>query len=373
LITLLLLLACNDPKVEDSAVVYTGPTLAHAPPASVFEGATLTFDVTASDPEGVGTVSLYHRRAGDTSWTLEPMAHGEGDAYSATLSGDDVAAPGLEYYVKAVDAGEVSANSYLPEESTAAPFSVGVSVVGQPLPFVEDFELEASQASLQAIGWANASERFRGAGWDLTTQQVHGGASSVLHGPGGQSEVEMVDWLISPALDFSAVTDAQVTWWERGSNAARGDHALYVSTGSRDPAGGDWVPVNEDLPDAPEGMWGRSAVIDLSAWAGQPTVYLAWKYTGLSADSWWIDDVRVEALQPDVTARVSVTPDPLEPGSTGLFVVDLFNTGAVPATDVPVSVVFPEGGASVGEESVPVTIDAGGGTTVPAGSATWTS
>ena len=365
MITLLVLLACNDPKVEDSAVVYTGPVLVHTPPASVGEGASLTIDVTATDPDGVGTVSLYHRRAGDTGWTLEPMVHGEGDLFSVTLSGDDVEAPALEYYVKAVDAGEVAANSYLPEESTAAPFSVPVTVQGQALPFVEDFELEASQASLPAIGWANASGGFRGAGWDLTAQQVHGGTGSVLHGPGGQAEVEMEDWLISPALDFSGVTDAQVTWWERGSNTARADHALYVSTGSRDPDGGDWVTVGEALPAPAEAAWGRSAVVDLSAWAGQPTVYLAWKYTGVSADSWWIDDVRVEALQPDVTPTVTVTPTPLDPGATGLFTVDLVNTGAVAATDVAVSVVFPDGGASTDEESVPVTIDAGGTLSVP--------
>jgi len=167
--------------------------------------------------------------------------------------------------------------------------------------------------------------------------------------------------LVSPALDFSAAPSAQVTWQEYGRQTATADHALFVSVGSRDPSDGEYVAVAEALPAPSEGAWGRSAVYDLSAYAGAPTVYLAWRFVGESADDWYIDDVRVEELQPDLVLDTAAAAAPLDPGASTTLTVSVANLGLVEATDLTVTVTFPEGGASVAEESVAIASVAAGG------------
>jgi hypothetical protein len=361
--TLLLLIACGgkDDEVVDTGPVLAGPELAHTPPADVAEGAPLELVVTAADTDGLATVSLYHRAADGAPWELTPMSPSAEGTYSATLEGADVAAPSVQYYFKAVDAGETPASSYLPEDSTSAPFTVGVRVQGVPAPFIEDFELDEGQVAITDLGWANASEGFRGYGWDISSRTANGGATSAYHSLGYSGTGDMDDWLISPAIDLSALADAQVTWWEYVTNPDTATHGLYVSTGSRDPADGDWAPVAELLPSASSDGFGRSAVYDLSAWAGQPAVYLAWRYQGESADEWFIDDVRVEALSAILEPTVAVSPAPIGPGESGTLTVSLSNVGQVASGDVTVTVSFPEGGASVVESSAVIApVDASG-------------
>lgn len=361
LLPLAVVVACDGGKEPiDSGVEFEGPVLAHTPPDAVVEGTALSLVVTATDADDVASVTLYHRISGDTSWVQAPMVPGEGDSWTAELEASDIDDPGIEYYFKAVDGGDTPASSYLPLESTADPFVVAVAVVGRPLPFLESFE-HADDEELTTLGWANASLAFRGYGWETTTAQSTDGTRSVFHSRGHTDASEMEDWLITPALDLSAVATAQVSWQERGANVSVADHGLYVSTGSRDPADGDYVAVAEALPAPTEGAWGRSAIYDLSAYAGSPTVYLAWRFVGDAADDWYIDDVRVTELAPDLTLTAEVEPSPIDPGGTGTFRVHVDNAAIVDAAGLTVSVAFPDGGASVAEASVPVdTVPAGG-------------
>ncbi|MFN7146303.1 MAG: choice-of-anchor J domain-containing protein, partial [Myxococcota bacterium] len=353
--------ACNGDKPEDSGIALAGPTLDHTPPAGVLEGTPLTVTVTATDADDVAAVTLFHRVSGETTWVQAPMVRGDDDVWSTELEATDIDDPALEYYFKAEDAGDTPATSYLPAESTASPFELSVSVIGTALPFVEGFE-HAEGEQLSTLGWGNASLGFRGYSWETTTAQAHAGSRSVFHSRGHTDASAMEDWLITPALDFSAASTAQVTWREYGVNVDEADHGLYVSTGSRDPSAGDYVAVVEALPAPSEGAWGRSAVYDLSAYAGEPTVYLAWRFVGQAADDWHIDDVRVEELQPDLVIGTTVSPSPIDPGGTGTFTVEVENLGSVDTSDLSVVVTFPEGGASVAEASVPIDPIATGGT-----------
>lgn len=331
-----------------------GPELVHTAPSTAAEGVALDLTVTATDDDGVASVSLRHRVTGQTEWVLEPMEPGDDDLWTATLEADSVAAPGLEYYFEAIDANESPARTYLPAESTSAPYELAISVDGNALPFVEDFELDEGQTAMGDLGWQNASEGFLGYGWALSDVRAHGGSRSVYHSRGYTGTPAMADWLISPPLDFSAVTDAQVSWHEYGVSAERGTHALYISTGSFRPDGLDYELVAETLPTAPEAEWGRSPVVDLSAWAGSPVVYLAWVYAGVDQDDWSIDDVRVEPLQAELGTGFEVTPAPIAPDEDGALTVTVSNTSSVDAADVTVSVAFPSGGASVAEASVDI-------------------
>ena len=291
MVLLLAFQACE--PVEDSAVdtVYAGPELEHTPPASPTEGSDVELSVAASDDEGVASVRVYYRTEGNAAFTPVAMAEADG-AWSATVDGGAVRSPALEYYFEAADLGAPSALSRLPEEGERDPFSLAVSVVGRAFPFVEDFEPgDGESARLSSLGWANASDGFNGYGWEVSTAQAHGGTYSVAHPRGIDGIDELDDWLISPAIDLGTAQSAQLTWQEYGASGSKGSHSLFVSTGSRDPDDGDYTAVANPLPNPGDGAWARSAVYDLSAYAGQ-TIYLAWHYVGQSADDWYIDDVR---------------------------------------------------------------------------------
>jgi hypothetical protein len=342
-VTLLaLLLACAEPDAPstDTRPTLEGPALVHVAPAAARAGEPLSLDVEVSDPDGVATVALYHRRGGESQWNLLPMTPADGGHYAATVDGADVMAPSLEYYVRAEDAGAVPARAYLPEDSVDAPFVVPVTVQGVALPFVEDFERPNGEVALREIGWASAALGFRGNGWVLDSE-AHAGDGSVAHPRVTTAAGAVEDWLIGPVLDLSAVADAQVTWWERIRNGADADHALWASTDSRDPERGTWVPVAEQLPSPADGAWTPSPVVDLSAFVGATNVALAWVVRGSATEDWWLDDVRVETRQPVLAAEVREVPDGVMPGGTGTLRVSVSNESDLDAEGVTVALAFP--------------------------------
>lgn len=343
---MLYLLAC-EPAEDSVEATVTGPTLEHSPPASAVDGVDLALTVEASDPDGVSGVSLYYRTQNGRSYDDVALENVEGETWSVTLPGVEIETPALEYYFRAVDLGAVAGSSFLPDAYSTDPFLVPVEVTGLDFPFTEDFE----QGDLDATGWANASVGFSGYGWTDSTATAHGGSTSAYHTRGIDDIDALDDYLISPPIDLSGVSEAQAVWYEYGSSADEGTHGLYISVGSRDPADGEYVEV-ATLPNPPEGEWGRSAIYDLSAWCGNSTVYVAWRYQGQNADDWYIDDVRVEAPTADLSASWVVSPSPIHPGESGTLSVTVSNGTDVAAEDVVVSLSFPEGGASVTESSV---------------------
>ena len=69
-------------------------------------------------------------------------------------------------------------------------------------------------------------------------------------------------------------------------------------------------------------------------------MYLGWKWTGTLADEWYIDDIEVRALGPDI--EVSITPqvDPLLVGAPVPAIVEIINHTNAPATNVALDFVF---------------------------------
>jgi hypothetical protein len=349
---LILLVACSGKSADTGGGGFNpGPTVAHSPgEGALTEGEPLALSASAEDPDGVADVVVYHRTTGSTYWELTALTQGEGTDWSGEIP---VYSPGIEYYFRARDG--FGAEAFLPEDQASAPFAREVRPATRALPFVEDFEVEAGQTSLSGMGWRVASEGFDFYAWTLSPARASSGANAAFHARGASSSPEMIDWLVSPPLDLRGLDQIQLTWQEVGAATANaGTHGLYISTSSPDPLGGGFEPVVAELPLPGEGAFGRSAVVDLSAWSGAETAWLAWRYQGTYADDWTIDDVRVEALAPDLSATLSVSPSPVHPGEEATLTFTLINATAVAATGLTAALSLPDGGGEVDPASLAV-------------------
>lgn len=324
-----------DDTGHDTGPVYTGPLLAHTVPANVTEASELELVVTALDDDGVAEVKGFYRHIGDPVWESRVLELVGDDTYQMNLSGAPLAAPGVEYYFRAEDDAEFTSVSYLPEDGQQGPFQIPTQVTGNPLPWTEDFEGAGAGAAVNQLGWDETSEAFAGYPWELTNARFWSGARAVRHRRGISGVGAMVDWLVSPPLDFSGQADVQVTWYEWGNYTSFASHELFLSTGSPDPADGDFVSVAA-LAAPLEDRWGRSAAVDLTAWAGEPLVYLAWQYEGGFADDWYLDDVAVGPLTPDLTLTDVQIDDggDLHPGDTVPVTFTVVNRTTKSAVDL---------------------------------------
>jgi len=110
---------------------------------------------------------------------------------------------------------------------------------------------------------------------------------------GTNSQTE--SWLISPALDLSASTAANLSF-ENACNYTGAALQVLISTnysGTGDPNGAAWTALTATWS-AGSWAWVNSSVIDLSAYL-QSNVRIAFKYTGSNSDgkTWEIDDIEI--------------------------------------------------------------------------------
>lgn len=344
---LVLLLGCAGGGT-DPGVTALGPVLSHeAPEAGLAEGSSTLLVVSAEDPDGVEEVVLWHRRSGEEWWDTTALED-QGDGTWAVLYGP-LQAPGHDYWFRATDLGQPSSASDLPEEGEALPLHLLVSRQALALPFEEGFE-GADEPS--ELGWWTPSTGTAGYAWELTDATAQEGEQAAVHLRGAASAGVLEDWLVGPVLDLSEVGTAMVSWHERGAGTDAADHRLWVSTGSRDPADGEFVEVAVLTP-PPEGAWGRAPAVDLSAWAGQGEVILAWSTAGQAADDWWIDSVAVTERGVDlVDATLSWSPDPAAPGETVTLTLTARNAMDAGAEAATASLVLPEGGGVLAADTV---------------------
>ncbi len=152
----------------------------------------------------------------------------------------------------------------------------------------EDFEV------WPPAGWTIATPV--GTSWiQSTSGNGHTGNYSAFHNDDfGQSNA----YIYSPALDFTGSYGAfSLTYWEYVNYSSWAENQqVVVSTD-----GVNWDIVNATI--GPEDTW-QEVTIDLSAYAGQSTVYVGFYYTGDFASEWWIDDVVVAGLDPSIEGYV---------------------------------------------------------------------
>lgn len=119
---------------------------------------------------------------------------------------------------------------------------------------------------------------------------------------GYQGDVASEDWLVSPAIDLTGVTQTILTfktWTKYTDSGLANPLEVYISTnysGSGDPSGATWTVLPCTLPAANSATWTSSGEVDLSMY-NQP-VFIAYKYrssgtTSSTASKWEVDTFKV--------------------------------------------------------------------------------
>ncbi|MEM4160370.1 MAG: S8 family serine peptidase [Thermoplasmata archaeon] len=99
------------------------PTITHTPVSSATEGVDVQINATISDNYGVAYARLYYKKHTDPTYLVTTMTRTTGNNYTATIPGSFVVAPGVDYYIEAVDLAGNSAT----HGSPASPHFISVA------------------------------------------------------------------------------------------------------------------------------------------------------------------------------------------------------------------------------------------------------
>jgi hypothetical protein len=245
--------------------------------------------------------------------------------------------------------------------STSAFIGVDPCSIGITLPHSQGFENESAIAC-----WTINDADGGGTTWELSTSQYHEGASSIYHNWAASSAGNQDGWLISPKIIVPAGA-SELSFWSYNQFPTDyvKNNVLVSTTGTATANFTEiWTPGSVVYPAA----WVETK-ISLSAYAGQ-TIYLAFRYQGSYAHSWYLDDLKLKEIvgkDAGVTAIVQPVSGP-NLTATETVKIKVKNFGADALSSVPVKLQI-DGGTpisgtvpsiAVGEEveyTFPVTID----------------
>lgn len=152
--------------------------------------------------------------------------------------------------------------------------------------------------------WTNYS-RFSNKNWTWTNTNGAEGTDWKMEIYGYLADASSDDWLISPALNLSAVTEPAIRYWTYRVESGN-DIQVLISTnypGSGDPlaAGISWNTLTLNRPGS-QNLW-TATTNDLSAYVGADSVRIAFYYTGkrTRAARWSVDQVRYTATESATT------------------------------------------------------------------------
>ncbi|MDR2057006.1 MAG: choice-of-anchor J domain-containing protein [Dysgonamonadaceae bacterium] len=172
-----------------------------------------------------------------------------------------------------------------------------------------------------------------GINWRTETINSHSGNRSIYH-PFHYSH-HQDGWLVSPKISIPGNGHYLLSFWSYNSfYTAYGRNTVLVSEGSSDPASDDFEPVWS--PEEVTGDWVQTK-IDLDEYAGKD-IYIAFRYEGLDAHQWWLDDLKIEQIS-DFDAGVTAILSPRDGNrdATETVKIKVKNFGREPLTNVPVT------------------------------------
>jgi len=273
-----------------------------------------------------------------TAMTLE-LTVDEGTPITEAFSGDIAAGANMNYTfthtadvsaagthtvkVKAILTGDGNPNN---DAMTKTITNIICGTINS-FPWNEDFE--NSLAGVPAC-WTVYDVDGTPPTWAINTSSsyVHGGNSSVGHVYDCGTNQE--GWLVSPKISLPAGV-YNLSFWS--INDWPGDeeyNGVLISTTDNSPS--SFTEIKVLSGDEVSSSW-KQIQIPLSAYAGQD-IYIAFKYTGECADSWYIDDLNItEVFGTDAAISNIVAPiSGINLTSTEQVIATIKNEGADPIT-----------------------------------------
>lgn len=171
-------------------------------------------------------------------------------------------------------------------------------------------------------GWTNYAMEAANT-WQRTTVRANTGLASAYY---NDFSGDQDTWLVTPQLSLS--DNSVLEFYDYTAFAAWYEYSgLWISTGSPDPADGDYIELMEY--DDGSSTW-TNRVVDLSAYDGQD-VYLAFRYMGNFAHEWYIDDVYVYG-EAGPWLTIDITEGEILPGESMPMTLNVNATGMTAGT-----------------------------------------
>ncbi len=154
---------------------------------------------------------------------------------------------------------------------------------------------ESFEGSFPPSGWNTFSD-YVIESWKQSSELSRTGSKSALGEPSYVYDKNI--YLVTPAVDLSGATRATLYFYEDESGwaSSTGHNSIEVSTTSNNSASAftsilDMTPATHTI----EGFSGNVVVVDLSAYIGESTVYVAFHFYNNASPSyqWFVDDVKI--------------------------------------------------------------------------------
>jgi hypothetical protein len=215
-------------------------------------------------------------------------------------------------------------------------------------PFEEGFE----RVTFPPIRWSAYTPV--GGDWFSATNHVHSGNQAAqrdrYNGPHDA-------WLITPQLTIPETGHFFLTFWSDNTYpASYGKNSVLISTGSGNPADGDFVEIWSPLVLSNPSQWVEEKIYLSNDFAGKD-IYIAFRYEGNNNHTWFIDDVKVyEGTLDDFDPHevtLTLMPSPISEIRLGQETVSVHvkNNGSITQSNIPI--VLEVNGSVVAHEQVP--------------------
>ncbi len=154
---------------------------------------------------------------------------------------------------------------------------------------------ESFEGSFPPSGWNTFSDYIIES-WTQSSDMSRTGSKSALGAPSYVYGKNI--YLVTPAVDLSSAVSATLYFYEDQSGwaASTGHNSIEVSTTNNSSASAftsilDMTPSTHTI----EGFDGNAVTVDLSAYIGEPTVYVAFHFYNNASPSyeWYVDDVKI--------------------------------------------------------------------------------
>jgi len=163
------------------------------------------------------------------------------------------------------------------------------------------------ETALLPSGWDTLTRGASSNNWAQVTDEVYEGAYSARIIFDAKNEVDA--WLVTNALDLTPFSSCTLSFW--GCDTFADDyqyHGIWVSTTSQTDTNA--FSVVDTIDATAEGTWEKSTV-NLTDYAGSPTVYVAFRYKEDNGTYWWVDNVFIKGIYTTPPGGGYITSPPI--------------------------------------------------------------